>query len=273
MRNPAAARYPVTTFYLLAFGISWAGYLPLLAGQWGVGLFRSRLWMGGLILPAVGPAVAAGLVGWLAGERGVWTRWVGPFVRRVSWRWWVVATVGPAVLFLVANRLSVAWAPGGTWAEPASPNMAVLGALLVGFAANPWEEVGWRGFALRRLQLRGHPAWAAVLVGALWAFWHIPLFILSSSPMSHYPFGFWALGLLGRSIIMAWLYNRSSESLGVVTVWHVASNVFGVALGLKSFASGALVDLAAAGIVLVVTRGTLGFGDGGTGENTVDAEG
>lgn len=81
--------------------------------------------------------------------------------------------------------------------------IAVLAA--ISLLANPWEEVGWRGFALDRLQEQCHPIVAALVVGIFWGLWHIPLFFLTGSGMTSFPLWPWFAGLIGRSYLVAWL--------------------------------------------------------------------
>jgi membrane protease YdiL (CAAX protease family) len=40
-----------------------------------------------------------------------------------------------------------------------------------------FEEPGWRGFALPRLEAQFGPLPAALLLGTIWAAWHLPLFL------------------------------------------------------------------------------------------------
>lgn len=254
-------RYPVGCFYVLTFGISWAGFAPLLAAQWGVRGLGSRLWLGGLVLPCFGPAVAAGWVARMTGEAGTaWGRLWAAFSRRVGWVWWVTAGLMPVSFFLVANGLS-RWIRFGTEVGSAPGTMgAVLFAVGFAVVANPWEEVGWRGFALRRLEGWMHPAGAALVVGVLWAAWHLPLLLWAGSPMSRYPMMLWGLGVVGRSYCMTWLWNRTAGSLGVVTLFHVAMNVSGAVLGVRSEGMLGLV-CAGAAVVTVAAAGT-GLGHG-----------
>jgi len=162
--------HPVTTFYLLAFTLSWAGWVPRLAAARGVAFFASPLWQASLILPAIGPAVAVALTMRLAREPGgfgprlrTWFRW------RVNARWCWFAVVAPPVLLLASRAVS----RGLPYAAPVVGPPLSAGDILVfglmSLLANPWEEVGWRGFALARLQARYPAAVATLLVGVLWA--------------------------------------------------------------------------------------------------------
>jgi len=91
------------------------------------------------------------------------------------------------------------------------------------------EESGWRGFALPRLQGRHSVITAALIVGILWAFWHLPYDL---APINRAPslavFLEWRLFwrvLFG--VILAWLYNRTNGSLLAPALFHPAMNAFG----------------------------------------------
>jgi uncharacterized protein len=84
------------------------------------------------------------------------------------------------------------------------------------------EELGWRGFALPRLQARNGPIGASVRIGVAWALWHLPLFVLVAdydnagmdvvSVVSM--FAIFTAGLtIGLPVIQTWLYNRSNGSV------------------------------------------------------------
>jgi hypothetical protein len=88
------------------------------------------------------------------------------------------------------------------------------------------EELGWRGFALPRLQ-RSHSAMTSTLLLALgWAGWHLPAFFYLPSyaalGLAVLP-GFF-LGLFAGAIVLTWLYNSSDGSVLAVVLWHASFN-------------------------------------------------
>ena len=88
------------------------------------------------------------------------------------------------------------------------------------------EESGWRGFAVPRLQARYPVIVAGLIVGYLWAFWHLPYDIGEGVPTAWILQNrlFWT-PLFG--IIMTWLYNRTNGSLLAPALFHPAMNTFG----------------------------------------------
>jgi len=91
------------------------------------------------------------------------------------------------------------------------------------------EESGWRGFALPRLQTRYSVIAASVIVGVLWALWHLPYDL---APENRGPSLTWFLEyrLFWRvvfAVILAWFYNRTNGSLLAPVLFHPAMNAFG----------------------------------------------
>ena len=82
------------------------------------------------------------------------------------------------------------------------------------------EEFGWRGFALSRLQRRYNALWASLILGVIWACWHIPIFFLPGAPLSDFPL--FLVGMMAGSVLLTWLYNSTDNSLLIVMVAHAA---------------------------------------------------
>ena len=129
------------------------------------------------------------------------------------------------------------------------------------------EEPGWQGYALPKLQTMFKPAWAAVILGVLWALWHLQLFLIhgwTSSPV-------WidVLILTSLSVLMALSFNLSVGRVLVAVIAHSAGNpcshtLNGVLRGVqtKESLSGdlviALTLVAMAAVIAWLTRGKLG---------------
>jgi membrane protease YdiL (CAAX protease family) len=86
------------------------------------------------------------------------------------------------------------------------------------------EEVGWRGFALPRLQARTNPLIASLILACFWIPWHFVLW--KSQGQSFKTWGFWMNNFLIilSSIIHTWFYNRSQGSILVAGILHAAGN-------------------------------------------------
>ena len=102
------------------------------------------------------------------------------------------------------------------------PNLGI-GALILWLATFGFgEEIGWRGYALPRLQ-RDHSALSATLIlGVMWVVWHVPAFFYLDTYVSLglAAFPLFALGVLTGAIVLTWIYNTTGGSVLMVAVWH-----------------------------------------------------
>jgi membrane protease YdiL (CAAX protease family) len=113
------------------------------------------------------------------------------------------------------------------------------------------EESGWRGFALPRLQARYPVIVAALIVGFLWALWHLPLDLGTGVPAA----AILANRLLRNpvfAIFMSWLYNRTNGSILAPAMFHAAMNAFGNQFSITP--AGNVIIIALAIVVIVYDR-------------------
>ena len=211
-------------FVLIAFAFTWAFWL--LAMLEGRGLISS-LPVPALFLGAFGPMLAAVIVtaqesgrAGLRSLRGRVVRW------RVAPIWYGVALLGPIVLTLGTMALHVAF--GG---QPPSLG-AMVGALPTVLALTVYmlvqvgigEEIGWRGYALPKLQASYSALVSSLILGVIWALWHLPLFFNPATSYSNTPF--WALLVffLPFSILISWVLNSTGGSVLMVMILHAVMN-------------------------------------------------
>ena len=149
--------------------------------------------------------------------------------RLVQWevgaRWFAFA-----LLFMFSVKLLVALfvrISTGAWpvfgSEPV-PLMfaAAIGSTLIGGQVG--EELGWRGYALPRLaRTMGLPL-ASVLLGVIWAAWHLPLFFILGGDTVGQSFPFYLLQVIAISVAIAWAYMKTRGSLLVTMLFHAAVN-------------------------------------------------
>ncbi|MET9535718.1 type II CAAX endopeptidase family protein [Streptomyces sp. NPDC006649] len=271
-------RRPLLWFFLLAFSLSWAAWTPYVLSENGLGVWHFTFPGGSSgsqltgVLPGayLGPIASALLLtGLTEGRRGLrtWGRRMTRF--RLSWRWYV------AVLLAVPAALTIAATALGD-RGPTTPTAAVLAAYLPGLVlqlitTGLAEEPGWREFAMPRAQERFGPLPATLLVGVLWGAWHLPLFLTEWGGGPHVPLakvGAFLTTTLCFSFAMTWVFNRSGESMPLVMLMHTSvNNFFSVAWtamfprlpdGDTTYAF-LLVSVAAALLVLLLTRGRLGY--------------
>lgn len=223
-------KHPVVWFYILAFGISWLGWMPTVLGSHGIAPFVSPYFQSLLILAALGPALSAGIVTQAIYGKAQVERLFKSLVQwRVNAGWYVAAVLTPIALLLVAQTATRFFGFSTIQSTQQDDRISLaLSAFVMSLFANPWEEVGWRGFALPHLQKRYTALVATLIVGVLWGLWHLPLFCWKGNPMSTYPFWSWFAGTVAGAFVYTWLYNGAKGSLLIVALFHVALNTFGV---------------------------------------------
>ena len=271
-------RRPLTAFFVLALGLSWIAWTPYILSRNGLGVwdFSFPVVLGtsqltGMLFGAyLGPLGAAFIVTAIAGGRAGLRRWAGRLLRwRVAPGWYAVALLSvPAAVLLLGAVFSGGdvRAPGGLALAALVPSL-VLQMLTTGLA----EEPGWRDFALSPLQDRFGPLGAAAVLGPLWGAWHLPLFL---TEWGGWPQVTWTHVVefvafcIAFNVVVAWLFNRSGQSLPIVMLFHVSLNNTVSVLWSEMFPTldadraqlALLVGAAiAAGVVIIGTRGRLGL--------------
>lgn len=133
-----------------------------------------------------------------------------------------------AVSYVAAAKLAAAVVSRvitGEW--PALGQMPFYLLLLAAVFSTPFqagEEIGWRGYALPRLSSRIGLAPASVVLGIIWAVWHLPLFFIPDTTTSGQSFPVYLLSVVALSVAFAWLYWRTGGSLLLVMLLHGAAN-------------------------------------------------
>jgi hypothetical protein len=84
--------------------------------------------------------------------------------------------------------------------------------------------VGWRGYALPRLAQHLGLGGASLVLGVIWAVWHLPLFVLPDSGSTGQSFPAYLLQVMAMSVVFAYLYWKTDGSLLLAMVMHAAVN-------------------------------------------------
>lgn len=232
-------RHPLLIGLVLIFACTWSIDLTLAA--------QARGWV-----PAVIPAGLGMLVGFgfliaavvatviVEGRWGIRELFRRYLVWRVGWRWYAVALLGPAVVTLAAVGLAVAFgAPAPDFARPfvrrivPQPSLWVVPLFWMAFEVlTNFEEVAWRGYVLPRLLARHSALGASLVLGIVWALWHLPKFWGGGVAEAAHAFPFWvfAIDIVAIAILYTWIFNHTRGSLLLATLFHAAGNTAYVCL-------------------------------------------
>jgi hypothetical protein len=203
----AVARQQIPFFVGVTMIVSWM-FIPVADGG---------------LLP-YGPMLAAFLVLAIAtGRRGVAGLWRQMIKWRVNWIWYLIA---PGI-FLAMHGIALA-VSSAIGMEIAVAGSSLSAPVLLGIwlplvlLGGQWEEPGWLGYLVRRLQdLRVHSPFLVLLVaGLIRVVWHTPLALFGTIPWYDY-----LLGISALQIILMWLYNRTGGSVLIPMICHLFSNL------------------------------------------------
>lgn len=173
-------------------------------------------------LMAFAPACAAIALTWRSdGPDGVVRlmarTWDG---RRASAVVWLAALLGPVMV------AAVVWILLHATGDPAPAPRIPLWAPVVLFAAfyvgALGEELGWTAYALDPLQAGLGPLRAALLLGVIWAVWHLVPFVEAGRDWRW--IAWHAASMPATRVIMLWVYRRGRGSVAVVASYHAADN-------------------------------------------------
>jgi membrane protease YdiL (CAAX protease family) len=236
-------RHPLLVGFALMFALTWPIELTL-AGQShhllpfhipdALGLFAGY----GIVLASL---ISTGLTLGTSGVRSLLGRFL---IWKVGARWYLVTLFGVAVIDVVALGLGALF--NGTTPDFSrvlahqifgpSANLAffVIPFFVVDILTNG-EEIGWRGYALPRLQVRYSALVASLMIGIVWTVWHIPRFLTAANTDSFFWF---ALDTLAKAVLLTWVFNNTKGSLLLVTLFHSAINTTAVFLPIAASVTG-----------------------------------
>jgi membrane protease YdiL (CAAX protease family) len=249
-------RHPLIWFFALAFGINVAATSTTLVEP-------IRSWSPAWLIAIASPSIAAYLISAGIGGREEVRRLAAGYSRwRIGWRWYLAATS----LALIPLAIAVVYIAFGNPPRGLEPGMALGTYLLIamgGWVTGPLaEESGWRGFALPRMQARWSALNASLLLGLLWALWHIPQYLtggVQSGGMM--PFPIFVPVTIVLSVLFAWVFNNTRGSLVATTVMHFSYNFSGGHIGgLLGLVPATVLYIAGGGLVVLAVVVVARFG-------------
>jgi membrane protease YdiL (CAAX protease family) len=245
----AVARSPLTSFFLLSAILSWWPGLLYLAG-WSPAPMAGF----GPFLAAVVVLAATGGRGAVAGLLRSMVRWRVPVRSYVAALGLPVLVSGAAIFANLA--LGAARPQASGWALAADIPVTMLLILLVPGLGGAWEEPGFRGFALGRLERRFGAAAGPLVLGVLWVLWHGPLFLAGQILWTD------VLTIVAASVVIAAVFHSARDSVLIVMLLHATNNAVGGNFASRLFegADDTRLGLLTAGGWWLLAAGALAYG-------------
>jgi uncharacterized protein len=215
-------RHPVPIYFALTYVATWMLWAPLvLAGESLPAAVSFVLAMLGSLVPSTVALVLVALVNRRPGVRALLGRLL---MGRFGLRWYAAVL---AVTLLGPLALGLSILLGGVRPDL---DITLIGA--VGFfffsifpGSAVGEEIGWRGFALPRLQARDSALRAALVIGVVWGCWHLPLWLTGTESHPLRLFVPFVVSVVAMSVLCTWMYNSTGGSLLIVVLLHAAANL------------------------------------------------
>jgi membrane protease YdiL (CAAX protease family) len=205
--------------YLIMFGVLFS-FIYLYPNQ------SIQPWSLVWFLSIFSPSFSAFIVSWIIGGRPELNNLLSGFSRwKVGFRWYFAAAflfLGPLVIALVyialGNKIS-GLQPGQTFFSMVTTIVFTL------FSGPIAEEMGWRGFALPRLQSKHNALVSSLILGVIWSCWHLPLFFVTGATQMSIPFPIYLVLVITITVYLTWLYNNTRGSLIITILAHFTYNL------------------------------------------------
>jgi uncharacterized protein len=267
----------LVSYFLIAFGFSWLLFLPGPLMYYGVTSLSDNVVRLLAITGLLGPILSGFIMTAVTEGRPGIARLLRRIVCwRVGIRWYVFALFGlPAAMVLGTFMRPGALESFDISARPFF--LAYLRAfILMALIGGPlFEEPGWTGFAQPRLQRLYGPFIGGLILGSLWALWHLPGFLIPSQNVTDIPprgtvldFVLFASALMGLRLVIIWVVNNTRNSVFMAILVHASWNTFYAAAVVQLFPSrivlGSYLNLTIAAcalalVLIAATRGRMGY--------------
>lgn len=159
------------------------------------------------------------------GKPGIKALWKRFWNSNLSLKWLLVVLLTFPVFWLIVNLVyrTLDRQDYPVFALP-DPPWTLATTFIIAFILAMGEEFGWRGYILPHLQVRWNALTSSILVGILWAEYHLGNYVLTGS---HGGLTFWeyTFRVILLSILYTWVFNNTQGSVLAVVLFHTASNV------------------------------------------------
>ena len=213
-------QHPLITYFALAYSIAWGlilimNYVTRSGAFEGEGVLSEGVssslmlvWMAMLAGPTIAGLTMARIV---EGKKGLKRLVRSMFRWRVDIRYYAIALlIFPGLLVLIMYSLT-------PFSSNYTPGLMIATGIAGGLIGGFFEEIGWTGFALPKLQLKYTPFLASLILGFIHTVWHVfPDYLGGINFYGEFyflHFLLWIIALIAFRVIAVWIYDRSGSVL------------------------------------------------------------
>jgi len=217
-------------FFLIAFAFTWLFWIPDALGKRGI--LPNIIWTNLGFLGAFGPMIASLFLVYkekgIGGMKNIFKKGMH-YDFENKW-WFIIFFLFPIIIFiayvasiLVDSTIPTSEAKGLYWFLP-------FIFFFVLFTGGPLtEELGWRGYALPRLQAKYSPFVSTLILGFIWSIWHFPQFIVPPEKTGMFyitPIWSFIFPVIAANFVYTWIFNHTNGSILAVIILHTQMNLF-----------------------------------------------
>jgi len=267
-------KHPLFFFFFMAYAFSWIALIPGILSVWGI--LPGDYTISSVVSSFVGPTLAAIIMTSITeGKAGLRSLRNRLQQRHAGWQWYLSILLGIPVLILLGIIIQPGMLASFQGLTPVLLVSYPAYFVVVFFGVAMPEEIGWRGFALPRMQPRYGPLWGTLLLGVLWCFWHLPRFLAPDQGggpgtsfatfLTNFPIFF--LLVMAFAIIFTWVFNHTRGSIFISNLLHASIDTPQVvwvplflAVDVTSLDLATLIGFGVPALLIVIlTRGRLGY--------------
>jgi len=221
-------------YLLIAFGWSWLWWLLFTIGilkmPTGIGTPDVDSVSAGpivllIILTPYGPTIGSFVVTYVTeGKTGVKKLWKRFWSTNLGLRWFLGILLIEAILFVfphLLTRIFEGFQSELVWMRNPLEIIGMIVPNLIHGGLS--EEFGWRGYALPRLQARWDALTSSIILGVIWAVWHVPLWFMPPEPRQ-FSFLLWSSIIILWSVLFTWVFNNTNGSILGAVLFHSLGN-------------------------------------------------
>lgn len=142
----------------------------------------------------------------------------------VKYHWYLLVFFLPIFVYSIPIIFNIAWGnpPNHDYLNTSLWGITLSTIISNIFFAGLAEEPGWRGYALPKMNQYLRPIVSGIVIGVVWAFWHLLFYVFGSRPWSTFPQFIFTVTVI--SCLYTWIYLKTA-SIPLMIIFHVMHNL------------------------------------------------